>query len=148
MHFGLRETLVRSGLAVIAISPFTPDGFWDVTLADPVPDPYRLNETSCYGDMSDAGASPDAAVLRGIVRVLVAREGLQSLPLYAHGWSSGARMALMLPAVMDVRVRAGQGQGVAWEGRLVRPACTASSPSRALTCRALSPWSTARTPST
>ena len=110
MHYGLRETLVRSGLAVVAISPFKSDGFWEVTLADPMPDQWRINETSCYGDQSDAAGSPDAAVIGAIVRLLMKREGLQSLPVYAHGWSSGARMALMLPAVMEMRVRAGESR--------------------------------------
>ena len=90
-----------AGLAVIAISSMKPEG---LAVPDPDPDKVRLDDARCYGDMSDPAASPDAAVMSGIMRLLMEREHLAGQALYAYGWSSGARMALMMPAVMEFRV--------------------------------------------
>eukprot|EP00887_Chlorella_sp_A99_P005833 scaffold1.g5833.t1 len=87
-HVKMKNALLDSGYAVISTTPMT--------------------------SRSRPELSKEAAAIRDNVRMVQEKEGLQVLPVYVLGWSSGGVMAAMLPAVMDV-------QGVALIVSAIKP---------------------------
>ncbi len=74
----LRRAALRRRLAVVAVSSLDRAG------------------KRCWGEVKKDGGAAVAAIAREVVR----REGLEGLPVFAVGASSGGALALALPAVM------------------------------------------------
>jgi hypothetical protein len=74
----LRRAVLRRGMALLAVSSLDRAG------------------KRCWGELRRDGGAAVAAIAREVVR----REGLQGVPFYTMGASSGGQMALTLPQLM------------------------------------------------
>ena len=145
-EMAIRATALRRGYAVIAVSSYNrSSGCWHNTQASrsedlqvgrgpggggrragtlwapPCRGPAALADAAAGLDCAHPPAPPPLQRLPDIVREVVREEGLEGLPLFLFGASSGGGIVLRLAAIMaEVQVRAWVAAG-AWGGGWGRP---------------------------
>lgn len=97
-HVAIKNAALRRNLAVIA--PYPDRGTAEFETWEHVRHPRSRD---MWDDREDPVKSVDVPHLLSALDTIVKKEGLEGLPVFASGFSSGGRFAWMLPTVMKLR---------------------------------------------